>query len=116
VRRYRPNVLLDVDGEGFVENDWVGQRVALGADGPTLGVQLPTMRCVMTTLAQEELPRDRSTLKAIAAHNRVEIAGFGTWACAGAYCDVQAGGRVRIGDEVRVDAGGPAASTPGRTT
>ena len=104
VRRYRPNVLLDVDGEGFVENDWVGRRVALGEDGATLGVQLPTMRCVMTTLAQEELPRDRRTLKAIAAHNRVEIAGFGTWACAGAYCEVQQGGRVRVGDGARVHA------------
>ncbi|HMG40151.1 MAG TPA: MOSC N-terminal beta barrel domain-containing protein [Acidimicrobiales bacterium] len=108
VRRYRPNVLLEAEaeaaGEGFVENDWVGRKVVLGDDGATLGVQLPTMRCVMTTLAQEELPRDRRTLRTIAAHNRVEIAGFGTWACAGVYCEVQAGGRVRVGDHVRVQA------------
>jgi uncharacterized protein YcbX len=100
-RRYRPNVLVEVPGEGFVENDWVGRRVAFGADA-AVTVTLPTMRCVMTTLAQDELPRDRSTLRAIAAHNRVDIAGFGTWACAGAYADVVAPGEVRVGDPVTV--------------
>jgi len=98
-RRYRPNLLVEVPGEGFVENDWVGRRVALG-DAAAVTVTLPTMRCVMTTLAQEELPRDRATLRAIAQHNRVEIAGFGTWACAGAYADVATPGEVRVGDPV----------------
>lgn len=105
VRRYRPNVLLDVDAgdEGFVENGWVGRSVVLGGDGAALSVTLPTMRCVMTTLAQEELPRDRGTLQAIAGHNRVEIAGFGTWACAGSYCGVTSAGRVRVGDAYSIE-------------
>jgi len=105
VRRYRPNVLLAVDtgDEGFVENDWVGRSVALGDEGAALTVSLPTMRCVMTTLPQEDLPRDRATLQAIALHNRVEIAGFGTWACAGAYCGVGSGGRVRVGDGYSIE-------------
>jgi uncharacterized protein YcbX len=100
VRRYRPNVLVGVDDEGFVENEWVGRTVAIG--DAVVTVTLPTMRCVMTTLAQGDLPRDRATLKAIAAHNRVEIPGFGTWACAGAYADVATAGTVRIGDPVSV--------------
>lgn len=115
VLRYRPNVLLDVDGdgvdgdgdgaegEGFVENGWVGRAVTLGGGGAALTVTLLTMRCVMTTLAQGDLPRDRSTLRTIAAHNRVEIPGLGTWACAGAYADVRAGGVVRVGDVVQVE-------------
>jgi uncharacterized protein YcbX len=105
VRRYRPNVLLAVDAgdDGFVENAWVGRSVALGGDGAALSVSLPTMRCVMTTLPQEDLPRDRGTLRAIAGHNRVEIAGFGTWACAGAYCGVTSGGRVRVGDAYSIE-------------
>jgi len=113
VRRYRPNVLVEVDGDGeagsadttggFVENGWVGRAVTLGGGGAALAVTLPTMRCVMTTLAQGDLPRDRSTLRTIAAHNRVEIAGFGTWACAGAYADVRTGGAVRVGDVVQVE-------------
>lgn len=102
VRRYRPNLLLDDAGEGFVENDWVGRTLAIGADGAGVAVTLPTMRCVMTTLAQGDLPQDRSTLRTIAQHNRVEITGFGTWACAGAYADVASPGRVRRGDPVQL--------------
>ena len=100
VRRYRPNVLVAGADAGFPENEWVGRTVSVGAAAVT--VTLPTMRCVMTTLAQGDLPRDRATLKAIAAHNRVEIAGFGTWACAGAYADVATAGTVRVGDPVAV--------------
>ncbi|HET9690205.1 MAG TPA: MOSC domain-containing protein [Acidimicrobiales bacterium] len=100
VRRYRPNFLLDVDGDGFVENDWVGRVVRIGA--VALRVTIPTMRCVMTTLAQPGLGAERSTLRTIAAHNRVEIPGLGTWACAGSYADVVAPGPVRVGDEVVV--------------
>jgi uncharacterized protein YcbX len=100
VRRYRPNLLLEMDTEpGFVENGWVGRTVRVG-ESAEVSITLPTMRCVMTTLAQEELPRDRDTLRAIAAGNRVEIAGWGTWACAGAYGDVAAPGAVRVGDAV----------------
>lgn len=102
VLRYRPNLLLDDTGEGFVENDWVGRTLTLGADGAGVTVTLPTMRCVMTTLAQGDLPQDRSTLRTIAQHNRVEIAGFGTWACAGAYADVASPGRIRRGDAVQL--------------
>jgi uncharacterized protein YcbX len=105
VERYRPNVLLDVGdgaaGGGFVENDWVGRTVTFG--GARMAVSMPTMRCVMTTLPQQGLPRDRETLRTIAAHNRLEIAGLGQWACAGVYGDVAQPGRVRVGDPVAVD-------------
>ena len=104
VRRYRPNVLVDLDGTppGFVENEWPGRTLSLGGD-VRMAVTLPTMRCVMTTLPQEELPLDRGTLRAIAAHNRVEITGLGTWACAGVYGDVAAAGHLRVGDPVGVE-------------
>lgn len=101
VRRYRPNVLIDVAGEadGFVENEWQGRKLRLGADA-SLAVTIPTMRCVMTTLAQGDLPQDRDTLRTIAANNRVDIPGYGTWACAGAYADVSTGGTIRIGNQI----------------
>ena len=103
VRRYRPNLLVESDSEpGFVENDWVGRTLRLG-DAAQISVTIPTMRCVMTTLAQEDLPRDRATLRAIATHNRIDITGWGTWACAGAYGDVAAPGTVRVGDTVALD-------------
>jgi uncharacterized protein YcbX len=102
VRRYRPNLVLGGDGAGFVENGWPGRTVALGGDGARITVSMATMRCVMTTLAQGELPVDATTLRVIAKHNRIEIPGMGTWACAGVYADVAAGGAVGVGDDYEV--------------
>jgi hypothetical protein len=99
VRRYRPNVLVEVDGGGFVENTWTGSTLAFGADARAR-VDMPTMRCVMTTLAHGDVPADRSTLQAIARHNRVEISGLGSWACAGVYATIIDPGIVKVGDPV----------------
>jgi uncharacterized protein len=99
VLRYRPNVVIESDAVGFVENDWPGLTLTLGA-GVQVSVSIPTMRCVMTTLAQGGLPRDPELLRTIARHNRIEISGLGHWACAGAYAGVTAPGSVRVGDPV----------------
>ena len=97
-RRYRPNIVLDGAGDGFVENAWAGRAIAF-AGGASVTASIPTMRCVMTTLAQGDLPRDPATLRTIAKHNRVEIPGLGTWACAGAYADVTGSGELTVGEE-----------------
>ena len=99
VLRYRPNLLIESDDVGFVENDWPGLTLAIGGD-VQVSVSIPTMRCVMTTLAQGDLPRDPELLRTIARHNRIEITGLGEWACAGAYAGVTAPGPVRVGDRV----------------
>jgi uncharacterized protein YcbX len=100
VRRYRPNLLVETDTRpGFVENGWVGRTLGLG-DTAQVQVTMPTMRCVMTTLAQQGLPADRESLRTIASNNRIDIPGLGTWACAGVYGDVAAPGTLRLGDEV----------------
>jgi uncharacterized protein len=101
VRRYRPNVLVDVDGADFVENAWVGSTLALGATAEAR-VDMPTMRCIMTTLARADLAKDRGSLQAIARHNRQEIFG-GQWACAGVYASVTATGGLAVGDAVSID-------------
>ncbi len=98
VRRYRPNVLVEADGNGFVENDWAGRSLAVGA--VTARVSIPTMRCVMTTLGQPGLPEDRSLLVTVASENRIQIGRMGWWACAGVYADVVGPGVVRTGDQV----------------
>ncbi|MDL5159128.1 MOSC domain-containing protein [Actinomycetospora termitidis] len=100
VRRYRPNVVLADTDPGFVENDWVGREMSLG-DAVRVSYTFQTMRCVMTTLAQEDLPEDRDTLRTVAKHNRVHIEKpevAGKWACAGVYADVTAGGELAVGD------------------
>ncbi|PVZ04977.1 MOSC domain-containing protein [Actinomycetospora cinnamomea] len=99
-RRYRPNVVLADTDPGFVENDWPGREMALG-DGVRLTYTFQTMRCVMTTMAQEDLPEDRNTLRTVAKNNRIQITHDvvgGMWACAGVYADVSAGGEVAVGD------------------
>lgn len=97
-RRYRPNIVLSVPGRGFVENAWVGSSLRVG--DAELTVLLATMRCVMTTLSQPDLPGDRRTLQGIARHNRVEIPGLGSWACAGVYGRVEGEAVLTVGDSV----------------
>ncbi|HEX4493906.1 MAG TPA: MOSC N-terminal beta barrel domain-containing protein [Acidimicrobiia bacterium] len=99
VERYRPNVLVDTDGDPFAENAWTGADLQLGG-ALRASVLIPTMRCIMTTLAQGELPRDPEVLRTVARHNRIEIPGLGTWSCVGAYAVVSASGSVRVGDDV----------------
>jgi uncharacterized protein YcbX len=101
VERYRPNVVIDATNEPFAENDWTGMSLRVGG-GLTASVLIPTMRCIMTTLAQADLPRDNDVLRTVAKYNRVEIPGLGTWSCVGAYVAVTAAGRMQLGDEVRL--------------
>jgi uncharacterized protein YcbX len=101
VRRYRPNVLIETDDAGFVENDWVAGTVTMGASA-TAHVDLATMRCVMTTLAQRDIAADRQTLRVVSKANRVEIPGLGVWACAGVYASVTEAGKVQVGDPVTI--------------
>ncbi|WP_232661525.1 MOSC domain-containing protein [Pseudonocardia sp. TRM90224] len=96
VQRYRPNFVLDDAGDGFAENTWMGRTLTIGAT--RVSVSIPTMRCVMTTLAQGDLPRDAETLRTIAKHNRIEIPEMGKWACAGVYGEVETPGEVGVGN------------------
>ena len=73
-RRFRPNLIIDTgDRKGFVENDWIGKTIAIG---PEVRIQVtgPCPRCVMTTLAQADLPKDPEILKTAAQHNEAESA------------------------------------------
>jgi uncharacterized protein YcbX len=99
VERYRPNIVIDAATGPFAENDWSGASLQFGG-ALTASVLMPTMRCIMTTLAQGELPRDNEVLRTVVRHNRIEIPGLGRWSCVGAYAVVTTPGRVRVGDEV----------------
>ncbi len=63
---------------------------------------MPDPRCVMTTVAQEGLDRDPNVLKALATHNRIDVAGGGLYPCAGVYAVVASPGALRAGDRVAV--------------
>jgi uncharacterized protein YcbX len=73
VRRFRPNVMIDTAGQkGFVENDWVGKIIKIGAS-IRLQVTDPCPRCVMPTLAQGDLPADNGIFKNAIVKNRPTV-------------------------------------------
>jgi uncharacterized protein YcbX len=102
-RRFRPNFVVATEetSVGFVENDWAGQTIALGPDVRAQGI-ISVPRCVITTLDQQELPRDNAVLQTIARHNRIDIPILGPSPCAGLYAIVASGGTVRRGDQVAI--------------
>ena len=97
VRRFRPNVVVDVDGDdGFVENDWTVVR----AGDVELTTLMPVPRCVMTTLPQDDLPKDSNVLRSSARHNMIEAGPLGPMPCVGLYLAVTSSGTVVVGDAV----------------
>ena len=94
------NVIVGTAQRGFVENEWLGRKLAIG-DQVRIDVALPDPRCVMPSLAQEELPRDPGVLKALAKHNRIDVAGS-LYPCAGIYAVVEETGTIRVDDRVRL--------------
>jgi uncharacterized protein len=97
-RRFRMNVIVDTHEAGFLENGWTDHELQIG-DGARLGVAIPDPRCVMTTLAQDELPKDTEVLRTLVRQNRLDVAG-GLYPCAGVYAMVESGGTIRQGDVV----------------
>src|SRR5262249_20137884 len=101
-QRFRPNIIIDSgDALGFPENSWVGREIAIGAD-LVLRMSIPCPRCVVPTLAREQLPIDPSVLKHVADLNTLNLCDFGDLPCAGVYADVIQPGRVYRDDVVRL--------------
>ena len=90
-RRFRPNVLVDVDGEGWVEDGWCGQRVHIG--DIQLVPQQPCVRCTMVTRPQPGLDRDLDIFRTLARDHD------GTF---GVRTTVDVGGTITEGDRVHV--------------
>jgi hypothetical protein len=93
-RRFRPNIVVETvsDEKTFAENAWIGRPVSIG-DEVRLAITEPCPRCVMTTLPQGDLPRDRGILRTASRHNQVHV---------GVYAKVLQGGTIRRGDQVTV--------------
>ena len=68
------NVVVGTSDDGFVENEWIGRSLQIG-EAVRLTIVLADPRCVMTTLAQDDLPKDTEILRTLARHNRLEVAG-----------------------------------------
>lgn len=95
VRRFRPNIVVQLrSGEkDFAENAWVGHTLVIGT-AVRLNITGPCGRCVMTTLAQGDLPPDPGILRTAAQHNQVNV---------GVYAAVARAGEIRRGDPTRLE-------------
>ncbi len=74
--RFRPNILIKpISSEpAFVEDDWVGGKLLIG-DRVCLSIDTACPRCVVTTLAQCDLPNDLNILRTTTKQNKT-IAGI----------------------------------------
>jgi uncharacterized protein YcbX len=95
VQRFRPNIVVQLGSseKSFAENAWVGHTLAIGTT-VRLKITSPCGRCVMTTLAQGDLPNDPGILRTAAQHNQVNV---------GVYAAVERGGTIRRGDPIRIE-------------
>jgi uncharacterized protein YcbX len=99
VRRFRPNLFVDVggdlggdvDGEGWIEDSWCGRAVRIGA--AVVEPSQPCVRCTMVTRPQPGLARDLDIYKTVARHHGGT---FGVWA------QVHTPAHVKVGDAVVV--------------
>jgi uncharacterized protein YcbX len=98
-RRFRMNVIIDTQPSGFIENDWLDHELSFG-DKVRIKVVLPDPRCVMTTLAQDDLPDDTGILKTLVRHNRIQVGDLGMFPCVGVYAEIAAPGVIHTGHQV----------------
>ncbi|MFA7353822.1 MAG: MOSC N-terminal beta barrel domain-containing protein [Sulfurimonadaceae bacterium] len=94
IKRFRPNIVINLNSKeiGFIENKWIGKNIAIG-DEVILKIKEPCPRCVMTTLEQDDLPKDINILKTILKNNSGNL---------GIYADVVRGGTIKDNDLITI--------------
>jgi hypothetical protein len=92
-RRFRPNFLIAPAAarSGKLELDWCGRELRIGE--VTTKIEMPVVRCSMTTQPQTDLPKDPSVLRTIVHDSNQNV---------GVYASVVSAGRVRVGDPVEL--------------
>lgn len=91
VTRFRANLVLEIDGTGFVEDDWSNRKLRLGEEVVlALGPGMP--RCVMVGMPRplDGLPTDGRLLKKLGQVHQTDF---------GLQAEVIRGGTVRPGDQ-----------------
>lgn len=92
-QRFRPNIVIATDDNNIpdLEASWKGKVLRIGQ--VEIAVNVPTIRCVMTTLQQESLPKDPRILRTLVQKNGHHV---------GSYATVHNGGDIRVGDTVEL--------------
>jgi uncharacterized protein YcbX len=91
-RRFRPNVLIELNAPGRPEDAWPGTTIRVG--GLDVRVLKPVERCVMTILPQPELPASKGVFPAL----------FADGGALGVYAEALASGSWTVGDCIEVTA------------
>ncbi|HUL96465.1 MAG TPA: MOSC N-terminal beta barrel domain-containing protein [Usitatibacter sp.] len=94
VRRFRPNVLIHVDGEGWLEDAWTDRQLSVGS--ARLVPRRRCIRCTMVNRAQPGLDRDVNIYKTLHRTHGGE---------AGMWTQVMQPGSISEGDVVCVASG-----------
>ena len=87
VRRFRPNLLIEAEGDEFVEDTW--RSIRIGEVG--LDVYKLTTRCAMTARAQPRLDDDLAVPRTLARNRKAKL---------GVYARVKVAGRIDAGADV----------------
>jgi uncharacterized protein YcbX len=91
VRRFRPNILIELEGEGWLEDAWAEHGLRAGT--AQLAPRQRCIRCTMVNRAQPGLDRDLNIYKTL---NRTHGGEAGMWT------EVARPGSVSVGDVVEI--------------
>ena len=91
VRRFRPNLLVDIPGTDhpFPEQAWVGKTLSIGS--VKLKIEMTCPRCSMTTHGFDDLPRDTEVMRKLVNHSDGNL---------GIYASVQSPGKISLEDHI----------------
>ena len=92
-RRFRPNLLIDADEleVGFIEERWRDQFLEIG--DTIIKLTLPCPRCVMTTIAFQDLKKAPQIMRTLVQENHHKL---------GIYGEVVKSGKIQIGDQAHL--------------
>lgn len=88
-RRFRPNIVIDADGDDFVEDGWASIHIG----DVVLEVSKRTTRCPMTSRSQPGLDDDLAVLQTLTRNREAKL---------GVYARVSMPGRIHAGIDVTV--------------
>lgn len=89
IRRFRPNILLNTQDDGYPEDAWAGKTIRLGS--AVLKLELACPRCIMTTHGFADLPKDPQVMRALVRENNGNL---------GIYANVVTPGEIKLGDSL----------------
>jgi len=91
--RFRPNIVIATDDNSGGNDDpsWKGKTLRIGE--VEILVSVPTIRCVLTTMPQGNLPKDPRILRTIVQQHNHHV---------GVYATMKRAGEIRVGDSVEL--------------